>query len=280
MSHQLQSSPIDRIETITSDEFYQLYIKTHKPVIITDLATHWPAMQKWSLEFFAGLGKAEFDIERGNVLQGKTDFEKLDFQSYVRELMADEEGIHADSQGKPYLSQSGIFYAFPQLLDDVDFSIFTQHKVRYEMLGWLGPKGTVTGFHFDYADSLLAQISGQKRVQLVSPDQSEKMYPSKKFDYGSVLSQIDARNYDPRQFPLFSEVEILTFDVCAGEMLYIPRGWWHQVESLSASISVNAFGVNVKGVVFDQVPDKIRSLLHRYGLYGKDCTCHMDETGQ
>ena len=102
-------------------------------------------------------------------------------------------------------------------------------------LGWLGPKGTITGFHFDYADGLLAQVCGQKFVQLVSPQQSPCMYPSTKFDYGSKLCRADSRQFDPQEFPRFAEVRMQVSHLNPGQMLYIPHGWWHQVESLSAS---------------------------------------------
>lgn len=266
-------SAIERVETLTSDEFLRRYIKTMTPVIITDLVTRWPAMQRWSFEFLAERGTAEFTAERGNVLQGATKTEVVDFQAYVRNLAA---GVESDDDpdGPLYLSQSDLFDEFPELVADTDFGIFTDHKYEHEMLGWIGPRGTVTGFHYDRADGMLAQIVGTKRVQLVSPGQSELMYPSPKFDNGSVLSSIDAGDYDEKRFPLFAQARILTTELRPGEVLYTPGGWWHHVESLSASISVNAFGWTRKGVVFDQYPDKLRSLLHRYRLYGKECTCH------
>ena len=280
MSDQAPSTDIECIDTISSDDFYRFYIRPQKPVIITDLATRWPAMQKWSFEFFADLGNAEFDVEHGNVLQGETRFEKQDFQSFVRGLMAEEAELGANPGPKSYLSQSDIFAAFPELCEDVDFSILTQHKWKNIMLGWLGPKGTFTGFHFDYADGLLAQICGQKFVQLVSPEQSACMYLSTKFDYGSKLSQIDSRQYDPQKFPRFAEVRMQTSHLDPGQMLYIPRGWWHEVESLSASISVNTFSIGLKGTLLDRIPEKIKSILHSYGLYGADCTCHMTKNGE
>ena len=74
MYNQPHSTDIERIDTISSDDFYQFYIRPHKPVIVADLATHWPAMRKWSFEFFSDLGNAEFDFEQGGVLQGDTRF--------------------------------------------------------------------------------------------------------------------------------------------------------------------------------------------------------------
>ena len=65
-----------------------------------------------------------------------------------------------------------------------------------------------------------------------------------------------------------------------GQMLYIPRGWWHEVESLSASISVNTISIGLKGTLLDSIPEKIKSILHSYDLYGSDCTCHMTKDGK
>ena len=113
MSDQSLSTDIECIDTIDSDDFYQFYIRPQKPVIITDLATCWPAMKKWSFEFFADLGNAEFDVEHGNVLQGETRFEKQDFQSFVRGLMAEEAELEANPGPKSYLSRSDIFSCLP-----------------------------------------------------------------------------------------------------------------------------------------------------------------------
>ena len=276
---------VERIPTIDSQDFYLSYIKPQQPVVLTDVATHWAAMERWSFDFFIQIGQQDFSIEEVNALQNETCFSTQTLSAYVQSLMAMNEADEsldeaAPAQPRGYMSQCDLFAAFPELRDDVDFSIMTNHKLKSKMLGWIGPKGTLTGFHFDYADGLLAQIRGQKSLYLVSPDQSAFMYPSKKFDDGSVASQIEAGHHDPEKFPLFSHVRMLTTILSPGEMIFIPRGWWHQVESLSPSISVNTFGISVKNYIVDRIPNKIRAILHTYGLYGKDCTCHMWQDGK
>ncbi len=40
MSNQQPSTDIERIDTISTDDFYQFYVRPHTPVIIGDLVTH------------------------------------------------------------------------------------------------------------------------------------------------------------------------------------------------------------------------------------------------
>ena len=46
---------IDRVARLDRKTFAARYFRARKPIIITDMATHWPAVQKWSFDFFAGL---------------------------------------------------------------------------------------------------------------------------------------------------------------------------------------------------------------------------------
>ena len=261
---------IERIERITHEDFYRAFIQPKKPVVIARMATDWPAAQKWSLEFFGALDAPVY-LEEGNVMQDTSRFCQASFQEYIQRLSRQSDG----EDSKEYLSMLDIVATFPQLQDDIDFSLLSAHKFHNTVLGWIGPAGTVTGFHYDLSDNLYAQIAGQKSFQLVSPDDSVYMYQSPKFDYASRLSQIDATQYDPHRFPLFTKARVQKTILNPGELLFIPRGWWHQVESLSVSISANNFGKTYADILFGRIPDKVRAVLHRYGLYARECTCHM-----
>ncbi len=73
--------------------------------------------------------------------------------------------IFYDAEAETYSKE----YRLAQLVEAY-LEVLTQPKWKNIMLGWIGPKGTFTGFHFDYADGLLAQVCGQKFVRLVSPE--------------------------------------------------------------------------------------------------------------
>ncbi len=274
------STEIGRIERISTDDFWDNYVRPQRPVVITGMMENWPAMQKWSFDFFAGLSTdVKVLLEFGNVMQQQTDFKEIKFSEYVRRIM-DEESAEEDGRIS-YLSVFDIFKVLPELKKDVDFSILSERTFKDFTFGWLGPKGTVTGYHQDWANNLLAQICGKKELHLVSPKQTHCMYPSRKFDIGSTLSHVDTDQLDRERFPLFEQVQEHHTVLHPGEMLFSPRGWWHHVRSLEKSISVNNFGLRLKDLILDGGREKLKELLHNLGLYWRaNCTCHMMKDGK
>ena len=80
--------------------------------------------------------------------------------------------------------------------------------------------------------------------------------------------------------PLFEKARVLTTSRDPGEILLIPHGSWHPAKIVSPWISVSSFVVSLKGLVVGRIPEKIRLILHGYGLYGQDYTCHMTQAGK
>lgn len=103
---------------------------------------------------------------------------------------------------------------------------------------WLGPAGTVTPLHADYDDNLFVQIWGSKRIFLAPPHHDEFLYP---VEANALLfgSPFDPEAPDFARFPLARRAALLEFVVEPGDMLYVPAGWYHQVRSLSFSLSSN-----------------------------------------
>lgn len=233
----------------------------------------WPAMRTWSFEFFRDLRGAEICVESGNVMQRTTSFDRMGFATYIDHIIAGE-------AQEAYLSLFEIFSVFPQLKRDVDFGLIATRKLVNEVVGWLGPGGTVTGYHIDWADNLFAQIIGRKRFFLVPLQQTECMYPSAKYDWFSRLSHVDPRVFDGKTHPRFDRAQPQTALLGPGEMCFIPRGWWHYVESLDPSISVNNFGLNLTDLAIDGAREVAKAALHRLGIYRRNCTCHMIRDGK
>ncbi len=103
---------------------------------------------------------------------------------------------------------------------------------------WLGPAGTVTPLHADYDDNLFVQIWGTKRIFLAPPHHDEFLYPAEANPllYGSPF---DPEAPDFARFPLARRATLLELVVGPGDALYVPAGWYHQVRSLSFSLSSN-----------------------------------------
>jgi len=103
---------------------------------------------------------------------------------------------------------------------------------------WLGPAGTVTPLHADYDDNLFVQIWGSKRISLAPPHHDAFLYP---VEANALLfgSPFDPEAPDYERFPLARQAALLELVVEPGDMLYVPAGWYHQVRSLSFSLSSN-----------------------------------------
>jgi lysine-specific demethylase 8 len=272
-------SVVDYVTWLKPAEFAKRYFRPKKPVVITDMATQWPACNRWSFDFFAQLDpERAVMLEKGNVLQGETAFEADRMADYLGGLKkdCDVESVAENSvAAKRYLSMFRVFEQFPQLQTDVDFSLLEAMTLKQVYFAWLGPAGTLTGYHIDWIDNILAQISGRKRVWLVPPSSSKAMYPSNKYDYRSTLSEVEPNSWNAKHHPLFATVRPIEIILEPGQMLFIPRGWWHRVLSLTPSISINAFGHDLSGLLLHQSRATFLHTLHQLGLYGrKDCTCH------
>ena len=52
--------PIDIVDDITKEEFFEKYLKPRKPVVIKNMARKWPAYQKWTMDYM----KQEFNQDQ------------------------------------------------------------------------------------------------------------------------------------------------------------------------------------------------------------------------
>jgi hypothetical protein len=109
---------------------------------------------------------------------------------------------------------------------------------------WIGPAGTVTPLHCDYDDNIFAQIWGDKRIILSPPHHHDLLYAKQANGllYGSPF---DPEAPDFERFPLARQALMIECVVQAGDMLYVPAGWYHQVRSLTFSLSANRWARGV-----------------------------------
>lgn len=262
---------INTIETITHDDFYKKHIKTNTPVKMTHMMTHWKAMELWSLDYFEKVGKdKETYMYQGNIRQNDTNWHFGAFQDYLNDIR------NNSNNTETYLGNMPIAKMFPELLEHVDFSLISNNTIRNSTSLWIGPPGTITGWHTDrLANNILALIEGRKLVFLVSPKESSKMYPSSKYEPGSRLSDVNMEDFDEDNHALFKDANVQYTIIHPGEMLFIPQTWWHVVYGLDVSISSNNFGFTPFDNFKMKSSELIKRKLHEVGLYSpKDCVCH------
>lgn len=251
--------PVERVEGLTPARFHRDYVARRQPVILGKLAAAWPAMARWTPEYFQrGFSGLRVSVEVWGRDDGVNDplhfmqhlsYAQTTLGSYIARLRAS-----AGPSREYYLAQFPMLRALPQLRDDIESleSHMVQprlvpervrRRLRFPASFWLGPAGSVSTLHFDPADNLFAQIYGGKRVVLLSPEQSHAVYyPHERFK-SLNFSPVDIERPDFDRFPAARHLAPLVCDMQPGDVLYIPMGWWHYLRATEISISLNFWWV-------------------------------------
>ncbi len=225
---------------LSSQDFLDRYYATNTPVCLKGMMHNWPALTQWSPEYLRSVyGELEVEVQMGRQTNPRYEREldkhrcTLSLGAYVDRVVASGPSndlyMVANNGNLDRDELKGLLADiefFPQLLDPTD----TQGKVFF----WFGPAGTITPLHHDPLNVLFTQVYGRKRFKLISPDQTPWLY-----NRSGVFSEVDPAHPDYDRFPLFKNVQVLELIVEPGDVLFIPVGWWHWVESLEVSISLS-----------------------------------------
>ncbi|KAL3827993.1 hypothetical protein ACJIZ3_016795 [Penstemon smallii] len=127
------------------------------------------------------------------------------------------------------------------LREDIEMPAFLEGKMMTSVNLWMNNARSRSSTHYDPYHNLLCIISGCKQVVLWPPSASPLLYPLSIYGESSNHSAIALENPNFRLYPRakcldeYSQKVILQ----AGDALFIPEGWFHQVDSESVTIAVN-----------------------------------------
>lgn len=267
-----KSRPVEKLSNLDTKTFKTNYFDKGRPVVVKGLAKDWGATKKWDLDFFLNLKEDKNVLLLSeNFIQDDNRYKKASFKDYILKLKEAQQNI---GSVKDYLTTLDIFTYFPNLKKDIDFSIFEAHTKTNDITAWIGPKGTISGFHADTANNMYAQIKGRKMFIICSNKYNENMYQSSKYIFEAVASQVDINNFDNVKFPRFNDIDFISVILEPGDVLYLPQKWWHYVQSLDTSISISNFGYTKREVYTLQFFERVKHSLHKRGLYkARNCFC-------
>ena len=121
-----------------------------------------------------------------------------------------------------------------------------QHP-KIDMNLWVGPGGHLEPLHYDGMDGTLSQFRGAKRVSLFSPKQTKNLYPFP-ISHGKMPPTFSQPYIDQPDFVAFPKLAQAlehrkVIILAEGETLYMPVGWWHEIEALETDYicSINRF---------------------------------------
>ena len=229
---------ISRRHKLSREEFLEGYYCANRPVIITGMMDDWPALQKWSLDYFdETFGDREVDVQFGRDASCKYEEDREAFRRRMIFSRFIEQVRVAGVSNDFYITannNSANKQALPELWDDiVQIPEFLNGSSAENGFFWFGPAGTITPFHHDLTNNLMAQVIGRKRV-LLAPSWDMPLMRNLR----DVYCELDGRSTSPAPQASFGEPQILECCLVPGEVLFLPIGSLHFVEALEISATI------------------------------------------
>ena len=243
------SGKIERVKAPTREHFFENYVDRNTPVILTGVATKWPAYSDWTpdcLKSIAGdsIVTAHYNDNANFHEWYMKPEEREDRKIKFGELLDALVGDPPDS--RLYMTEHELGVVSPKLLEDVDFSDYLTDIAPFEPLLFLGRDTCMPMHYHGHTEAFLCQLQGSKRINLYSPDQHSLLYARPWYQPSPLFSEINGRqihegnpNYD--RFPKFRRARPLEFVLEPGEMLFIPVHWWHLTSVSGFQVSVTHF---------------------------------------
>ena len=256
MSTQRESGLVPRvsIQDLSPARFYRDYQRKGTPVVITGALDTTPALNIDTLLSHVGqmevpircYGTSRFDRPKAE-WKSYSETETLTVQAYCARL-----GNGIAARDHQYLAMVEMGHTPLRQIIGPGIDAIASHtglvrRLPNDVNLWVGPGGHVEPLHYDGQDGTLSQFHGTKRVSLFAPAIQEGLYPFP-MSHGGLTPNFSQVYIDQPDFDTYPKLAQAlrhrqVVELAAGETLYIPLGWWHEVEALGKDYicSVNRF---------------------------------------
>lgn len=224
---------IPRHTMLTQQELVDRHVRTNLPVILTGVVPRWPALRRWSPDYFRQvLGDIPVEIagDRNSMEFYDLAVKHLSRTVPMREFVDWVEKVGHSNERYMVANNNNLgrkelavlrsdVEPYPDFLDPTQLDGFVYL--------WFGPAGTLTRWHHDTTNILFSQVVGRKRISLIHPLEYRLLHHTNAY-YATV---------DP--VAAFPDIRVHSVELQPGESLLIPVAWWHNVEALDVSVSVS-----------------------------------------
>lgn len=235
----MQLTPVEKIASITGEQFKKDFYHTQTPVVLQDLAKAWPAYHKWTWDYFINMvGDKEVglynNVKSNSYTPVNTADDYMKFGDYLNLVKAGPVGLR--------IFLFNIFQHAPQITADFTWpDEYMSHFVKKFPMLFVGGQGAITHMHFDIDMShiLHTQFIGRKRVLLFPFEEQHKLYRKP----WEVLSLADYshyyENFNYENFPATKNAKGYEVILEHGDTLFMPAGYWHHMEYIDAGFAMS-----------------------------------------
>jgi hypothetical protein len=239
----MELKPVIKVDSITPEEFKNEFYNGMKPIVMRQLATQWPAYEKWNWDYFKQVvGEVEVGVYNNVKSDAYTPINKAD------DYMKFGEYLDLVKKGPVELRifLFNLFHHAPELVNDFAWpeDMMKGFVKKFPML-FVGGAGSITHMHFDIDLShiLHTQFAGRKRVLLFPFEEQHKLYRKP----WEVLSLANFENYfDPQKskldldkYPEVAKARGYEVIMERGDTLFMPAGYWHHMEYIDSGFAMS-----------------------------------------
>ncbi|GAV63901.1 PPR domain-containing protein/PPR_2 domain-containing protein/Cupin_8 domain-containing protein/DYW_deaminase domain-containing protein, partial [Cephalotus follicularis] len=230
----LERDNIVRKKGISVEEFVSNFEELNKPVLLEGCLDNWVALGKWDRDYLVEVcGDAQFSV-------GPVEMKLEDFFRYLGQAREERPLYLFDPKFADKVPVLGSEYEVPVYFKEDLFNVLGNERPDYRWI-IIGPSGSGSSFHIDpnSTSAWNAVIKGSKKWVMFPPDVIPPgVHPSP--DGAEVACPVSiiewfmnfysaTRNWKKRPIECICK---------AGEVVFVPNGWWHLVINLEESIAI------------------------------------------
>jgi len=236
----LNLTEIERVKTISKEDFYNNYVKKQKPLVIEQLTLDWPAFEKWNLHYIKETaGEKTVPLYDDRPVSHKDGFN----EAHAKMKMADYIDLLLREPTNYRIFLYNLMKEVPALKNDLKWPDIGLRLVKQLPMLFFGGENSRVFMHYDidYSNILHFHFHGKKRCVLFAPNQTPFLY---KVPHALISREdIDFDHPDFEKWPALKKAEGFVCELNHGEMLYMPEGYWHYMKYVTPgfSMSLRAF---------------------------------------
>ncbi|KAK4480904.1 hypothetical protein RD792_011762 [Penstemon davidsonii] len=230
----LERDNIVRKKGISVEEFVLNFEEPNKPVLLEGCLKNWPAMKKWDREYLTEVcGDVRFSV-------GPVEMNLEDYYKYSDQVNEERPLYLFDPKFVEKVPYLGMDYEVPKYFNEDLFSVLGNERPDYRWI-IIGPSGSGSSFHIDpnSTSAWNAVIRGSKKWVLFPPDVVPPgVFPSP--DGAEVACPVSIIEWFMNFYNATKSWKKRPIEcICkAGEVIFVPNGWWHLVINLEDSVAI------------------------------------------
>uniref|UniRef100_H2YI05 JmjC domain-containing protein n=1 Tax=Ciona savignyi TaxID=51511 RepID=H2YI05_CIOSA len=228
----MQRPPIGQVpeyfETPTPRELWDKHVKMYRPGVLRGALNGSPALHKWTDEYLASeYGDQEVLVEK-KYEDRKTEPKRMGIEGFLQQYTQHNWYVVTIL---PNVMRKDLKVPKPLMC-----STFRENMQELNL--WIGTHGTRSMLHFDADNIIHCLVSGRKDWILINPDNKPLVdMVMGEPGQGSGFSHLNVDAVDLFSTPEIANVPWEYATLYAGDCLYLPPQYLHQVRSYNRSIS-------------------------------------------